>query len=214
MSLTLTVIDPIRRLSDITKLQRTWTCLASCVFDVFSRMTPQLTPVPPYGYARVDQPDWTTLIFGGRTPPMTVSVRVARPAPEQVAVTCVTPGCTRFGTVQVHVAVPPAAVTAFRPFCLAPLLYRTAREQRAPAGETVTETVAGLPWTTRDGPATKATAWARPLAAPAETVTPTTIARAKGRRRFVVPVAVMSSGGVPRRHFLFRSVPEGALPLG
>src|SRR5580765_8824671 len=107
-------------------------------------------------------------IFGGRTWPMTVIVRVARPAPEHDAVTCVTPGCTCFGTVHVHVAVPPPAVTVFRPFCLAPDLYRTDSEQRAPAGETVMETVAGFPCTTRSGPAMKATACARPLAAPAK----------------------------------------------
>src|SRR5881394_3438074 len=117
-------------------------------------------------------------IFGGRTPPMTVMVRAARPAPAQEAVTCVTPGCTFRGTVHVHVAVPPAADTVLRPFCLAPDLYRTDSEQRVLAGETVIDTVAGLPCTTREGPAMNATLCARPLAAPAKTATPTTIAKA------------------------------------
>jgi hypothetical protein len=88
---------------------------------------------------------------------MTVILRVARPAPEHEAVTYVTPGWTCFGTVHVHVAIPPAAVAGWRPFCLAPDLYRTDSEQRAPAGETSTLKVAGLPWTTRSGPAVKAT---------------------------------------------------------
>jgi hypothetical protein len=144
---------------------------------------------------------------------MTVIVRVARPAPEQEAVTCVTPGCTCLGTIHVHVATPPAAVTVLRPFCLARDLYRTDSEQRAPAGDTLTLNVAGLPWTTRSGPAVNATLCARPLAAPAKTATATTVARARGKRRFVA-LAVMSSGGVPRRHSLFRPLWEGSLPLG
>src|SRR5512133_369397 len=152
-------------------------------------------------------------IFGGSTWPITVIVRDARPAAEHDAVTRAGPGCTCFGTVHVQVAVPPAAVTVFRPFCLARDLYRTDSEQRAPAGETMTLKVAGLPCTTRSGPAMNVTPCARPLAAPAKTATPTTVARARGSRRFVA-LAVMSSGGVPRRHFLFRPVPWPPLPLG
>jgi hypothetical protein len=92
------------------------------------------------------------------------------------------------------VAVPVAAVTVLRPFCLAPDLYRTDSEQRAPAGETLTENVAGFPCTTRDGPAEKLTLWVRPLAAPAKTAIPTPIATARGRRRLAMAVRVMSSG--------------------
>src|SRR6266542_6595876 len=87
-------------------------------------------------------------------------------------------------------------------------------EQPAPAGETLTATVAGFPWTTRDGPAAKPTLCARPLAAPAKTATPAKVARANGMRRFAVALAVMSSGGVPRRHSLLRSRPGEAPPLG
>src|SRR4051794_27825246 len=48
--------DPIRRLSAMTKLQSTLTSRASCFFDVFARITPQLTPVLPNGYGLTDQP--------------------------------------------------------------------------------------------------------------------------------------------------------------
>src|SRR5436309_13258268 len=124
---------------------------------------------------------------------MTVIVRDDLPAPEHEAVTRAGPGCTWRGTIHVQLAVPPAAVTVFSPFCLAPDLYRTDSEQRAPAGETLTLKVAGLPCTTRSGPAVNATPCARPLAAPAKTATATTVARARGNRRFVA-LEVMSSG--------------------
>src|SRR5438093_8847939 len=48
------VAVPISRLSDITMLQRTSTFSASCVFDLFARMAPQLTLEPPYGKGRIE----------------------------------------------------------------------------------------------------------------------------------------------------------------
>src|SRR4051812_32582083 len=110
---------------------------------------------------------------------------LARPAPLHETVTRVSPGWTRRGIVHVHDARPPAAGTGLRPFCFAPLLYRTEIEQRAPAGDTLTATVAGLPCTTRDGPATKPTACVLLFAAPANTATTTRVAKARGIRRFV-----------------------------
>ena len=49
MSLMCVDAVPMSRLSSITMLQMTLTSSASCVFDRFARMTPQLTPVPPNG---------------------------------------------------------------------------------------------------------------------------------------------------------------------
>src|SRR3954471_5358301 len=64
--------------------------------------------------------------------------------------------------------------------------------------------VAGLPWTTREGPATNVIACGRPFAALAKRATARAAAKARGMRRFVLAV-IGTWGGVPRRQFLLRS---------
>jgi hypothetical protein len=56
MSAICAVVVPIRWLSDITMLQSTSTFSASCVFERFARIAPQLTLLPPYGKLRTEKP--------------------------------------------------------------------------------------------------------------------------------------------------------------
>jgi hypothetical protein len=73
------------------------------------------------------------------TEPTIMIVLTAPPAAPQVTIAIAGPGFVPRATSQRQEARPPRAVRVPRPRCFAPLSYWTLSEQRAPAGETLTD---------------------------------------------------------------------------